>query len=271
MESNLLGTSVDEILDVAFSGTEEELLVVDPSPETIVSIVEAGIDHGDLPTTAVLADRRVLKDVMDDFLIGSKAADLVADGVLSIRVLPDGAENSLFVSASRVLALVSTDRGLSALSSTDDAFVSEVFETYQEAVEEAETYQLRTPPISRVRETMAADIGEAIRDDFDRMLAWLDAVRGDGKGLDEVTASLLVAAKNDVLLYDISKWGEDVGIASKATFSRTKTRLEDLGIIDTEKVPIDVGRPRLRLKIGDERLVGVDAAELAETASELLE
>ncbi len=27
-----------------------------------------------------------------------------------------------------------------------------------------------------------------------------------------------------------------------------------MGLIDTEKVPIDVGRPRLRLKIGDERL-----------------
>ncbi|PHQ46924.1 hypothetical protein DJ68_04650, partial [Halorubrum sp. C3] len=86
----------------------------------------------------------------------------------------------------------------------------------------------------------------------------------------EVTVSLLVAAKNDVLLYDISKWGEDVGIASKATFSRTKTRLEDLGVIDTEKVPIDVGRPRLRLKLGDERLEGVDAAELAAEAAEMM-
>ena len=59
-------------------------------------------------------------------------------------------------------------------------------------------------------------------------------------------------------------------IASKATFSRTKTRLEDAGIIDTEKVPIDVGRPRLRLKLGDERLHGVDAGELAAVASDLM-
>ncbi len=271
MESNLLGKSVDEILDAAFTDTGEELFIVDPSPETIVSIVEAGVDHGGLPTTAVLANRRVLKEVMDDFLIASKAADLIADGVLSIRVLSEETENSLFVSASRVLALVSTDSGLSALSSTDEEFVSEVFESYRQAFEAAEPYQLRTPAISRVRETMAADIGEETRDDFDRVLASLDAVRGNGGGLDEVTASLLVAAKNDVLLYDVSKWGEDVGIASKATFSRTKTRLEDLGLIDTEKVPIDVGRPRLRLKIGDERLVGLDAAELAATAAELLD
>jgi predicted transcriptional regulator len=86
-----------------------------------------------------------------------------------------------------------------------------------------------------------------------------------------VTISLLVAARNEVLLYDISKWGEDIGIASKATFSRTKTRLEDLGLIDTEKVPIDVGRPRLRLKLGDDRLREADADQLADVAQSLLD
>ncbi|PSQ37416.1 hypothetical protein BRD05_00685, partial [Halobacteriales archaeon QS_9_70_65] len=79
-----------------------------------------------------------------------------------------------------------------------------------------------------------------------------------------------VAAKNEDLLYDISKWGEDIGIASKATFSRTKSRLEETGLIDTEKVPIDVGRPRLRLKLGDERLEGTDNGQLASVAQSML-
>lgn len=78
------------------------------------------------------------------------------------------------------------------------------------------------------------------------MLASIETLRRNVKDPDGVTISLLVATKNDVLLYNISKWGEDVGIASKATFSRTKIRLEDLGVIDTEKVLIDIGRPRLR-------------------------
>lgn len=103
------------------------------------------------------------------------------------------------------------------------------------------------------------------------MLGSLSSARGDGDGLDEVTISLLVAARNEVLLYDISKWGEDVGIASKATFSRTKTKLEELGLIDTEKVPIDVGRPRLRLKLGADELVAAGADELADEAQKLLD
>ncbi|RJX46853.1 hypothetical protein DP106_15410, partial [Halonotius pteroides] len=92
----------------------------------------------------------------------------------------------------------------------------------------------------------------------------------DGTGLDEVTVSLLVAARNGDLLYDISRWGEDVGIASKATFSRTKTRMEESGVIETEKVPIDVGRPRLRLRLGDERLDVDDESEFARVARSLL-
>lgn len=88
--------------------------------------------------------------------------------------------------------------------------------------------------------------------------------------LDEVGLSLLVAAKHEQLLYDISRWGEDAGIASKATFSRTKTHLEERGLLETEKVPIDVGRPRLRLLIGNERLGETDAEELASAARELL-
>lgn len=269
MVSNLLEADIGNVLDAAFTGNDERLLVVDPSAETIVSLIEAAVDRDDLPTLSMLADERTLKGVMDDFLVASKAAELVADGTLSLRLLPEGVDNALFVSGSQVVVLVSSGERVAALSTDDEAFVDAVFETHSAAFEGAEEFSLRTPAISRVRETMGAEIGEETRDDFDAVFASLGSAHGDD-GLDEVTVSLLVAAKNDVLLYDISKWGEDVGIASKATFSRTKTRLEDMGIIDTEKVPIDVGRPRLRLKLGDERLHGVDADEIAAVAADIM-
>ncbi len=269
MVSNILEADVENVLDAAFADGDEELLVVDPSAETIVSLIEAAVDRDDLPELSMLADERTLKDVMDDFLVASKAADLVDDGSLDLRVLSEEVDNALFVSESRVVVLVSTGDQVAALSTDDDEFVDEVFATHSDAFEAAESYGLRTPAISRVRETMAAELDEETREDFDAVIGAMESARGNGE-LDEVTVSLLVAAKNDVLLYDISKWGEDVGIASKATFSRTKTRLEDLGIIDTEKVPIDVGRPRLRLKLGDDRLQGVDADELADAAADLL-
>ncbi|MFW6320307.1 MAG: transcriptional regulator TbsP [Halohasta sp.] len=271
MDSNLLEKDINNILQTALTEADEELLLIDPTEEAIQGLVDVATEFdGELPTVRMLADERAIKETMEDFLVASRAADLIDAGSLSIRTLSDPAANSLLVSAASVLALVSAGDRIAALSTDDDEFVETARETYDEQWEAAEAFHLRTPPITRVRETLAADIGDEARADFDAMLAGLETARGDGEGLDEVTISLLVAARNDVLLYDISKWGEDVGIASKATFSRTKTRLEDMGLIATEKVPIDVGRPRLRLQLGDDRLREADADDLAAVSQDLL-
>jgi hypothetical protein len=43
-----------------------------------------------------------------------------------------------------------------------------------------------------------------------------------------------------------------------------------MGLLDTEKVPIDVGRPRLRLMLGDDRLRDSDTDQLASVAQTIL-
>ena len=271
MVSNLLKKDSAAILQSALTEATDDLLVIDPTDATIKSLIEVATNfEGELPAVRMLADERAIKATMDDFLVASKAADLIDSGLLSLRTLEDTAANSLLVSSASVLALVEAGDRIAALTTEDSEFVDSARDVYDQQWDAATEFQLRTPPISRIRETLADDIGEQARADFDAVLGSLETARGNGDGLDEVTVSLLVAAKNEVLLYDISKWGEDVGIASKATFSRTKTKLEDNGLIATEKVPIDVGRPRLRLQLGDERLRTAAADELAEISQELL-
>jgi hypothetical protein len=270
MTSNLLGTTVDGVLAAVLDEGPDDLLVVNPSEAMVTDLVEAAATYdGDLPSLRVLADERVLKDVMDDFLVASRAADLV-DGGLSIRSTSSLPRHSLLLTPTSVVALVAIGDRVAGIAADDASFVETATEACETDWAGAEPYTLRTPPITAVRDTLADDIGPDALADFDAVLASLETARGNGDGLDEVTISLLVAAKNQVLLYDISKWGEDVGIASKATFSRTKTRLEDLGLIDTEKVPIDVGRPRLRLQLADQRLQDADASELANVATSIL-
>jgi hypothetical protein len=269
--TNLLTDSVEDVLSSVLSATEDVLLVVDPAATTIERLIEVASEtDDDLPGIRVLADERVLKRVMDDFLVASNAADLIEAGVLSLRTVEEGAGNALLITDDTVLALVSVGERVAALATDDGSFVSAAGESYHDQFEDAKEFNLRTPALTRVRSSLDSEIGPQSLSDFDTVLSSLRTARGNGEGLDEVTISLLVAAKNEILLYDISKWGEDVGIASKATFSRTKTKLEDLGLIDTEKVPIDVGRPRLRLKLGDERLRDADAQELAGVAQSIL-
>jgi hypothetical protein len=253
----------ERVADVLEQTLEEtaELLVVNPAAETVRELFDvAAGDGGHRSDARLLAPKRTLKDAFDDFLTASNAADLIEQDALAVRAA-DLLHNTLLVTDDAVFALVTLESQAAALAGEDDSFIDAVETSYRERWESADPHQLRTPPISRVRETLEEEIGAGTREDFDRILEALESTPDEQGVLDEVAVSLLVAARNNVLLYDISRWGEDVGIASKATFSRTKTRLEDHDLIDTEKVPIDVGRPRLRLQLGEQRLREADPAE----------
>ncbi|WP_458191083.1 transcriptional regulator TbsP [Haladaptatus sp. NG-WS-4] len=260
---------LEEQLDETIHSLLEEagsILVVNPAPDVFRRVIMTATEFEDeLPDIRVLATPDVLKTGVDDFILASQVADLVDANTLSLRTTTDIARNSLLVGDDQVVAIVSLDGGMTGLVSTDADFVENVRTTFADEWETGEDFSLRTPPISRVENTLADEFGEDVRDDFEMVLDSVDTVPGEDDDLDEVTIALLVAAHNEELLYDISKWGEDTGVASKATFSRTKTRLEDRGLIETEKVPIDVGRPRLRLFLVPDDLQDVD--HLAERVS----
>jgi len=226
-------------------------------------------ESDDPPTVRLLATESVLKTVTSDFTVAGTAADLVVAGVLSLRTTEERLDGPLLCTDEAVVSVVSTDEHAAGLVTRDETFVEAARTGYAEQWDDADEFRLRTPPLSRVHETLGDEFGPDVRADFERMRTALGTQRGDGE-IDEVVVSLLAAAKNEQLLYDISTWGEHVGVASRATFSRKKATLEEGGLIDTEKVPIDVGRPRLRLLLGDERLHEADTDELVSVAGSML-
>ena len=270
MSENEIADSTGELLTRALSAASEPVYVVGPSADIVDDLVSVMSEASDLAPVRLLAAERPLKDAMSDFIVASRAADLVENDQLALRTVDTPSENPLLVTATDVAAVVTVAGRVAGLSTDDDSFVSDARDQYGAVWEGAKAFDLRTPGLSAVQSTLTDDLGDATATDFGAILDSLQTARGNGDGLDEVTITLLAAAKNGELLYDISKWGEDIGLASKATFSRTKTDLEEMGLIDTEKVPIDVGRPRLRLMLGDDRLTDADADELASVAQSLL-
>lgn len=270
MASNTHTEDRRELLTTALAATTDGCWIVDPTPETITAVVDVASDTTTLPQLRLLAAEDTLKATFGDFLVASRTADLLGDDSLAVRTLEAPTTNSLILTEEAVTAVVAAGEQVAGLRTDDTEFVETTRDSITDQWAAADPFRLRTPAISQIRATLAEEIGAASREDFDQLLASLETARGDGDGLDEVTISLLIAAKNEVLLYDISKWGEDVGIASKATFSRTKSRLEESGVITTEKVPIDVGRPRLRLQLGDDRLREAPADNLAAVAADIL-
>jgi len=249
MCANLLADSVGSVLRSAFETAESDVIAVAPAEQMLRAIVDViSAPDSDVQPVAVLVSEPVLKTVTDDFLSASRMADLVEDEALSLWSWTEPTNNSLLLWADGMYTIVSAGEQVAGLSADDETFIDAINTTYRTALGEATAVSLRTPPLSVVEQALIDDIGEQCHEDFISILSTAEAMGAIGS-VDEVVTSLLAAARNDVLLYDISRWGEDVGVASKATFSRAKSRLEDAALIRTEKVPIDVGRPRLRLTL----------------------
>jgi hypothetical protein len=267
MQSTRIEKNVTDVCHMVLDSVTEDVLAVGPSPAVIDGLVAVLSQHESAPTVRLLATESVLKEAVSEFTDASIIADLVADDVLSLRTSAERLDGPLLLTDERVVSLVTTDERAAGLATDDAEFVGAARNQYADYWTDADPFNLRTPPLSRVQETLETEFGTELADDFEAMRIALAESEGD---LDEVDVSLLAAARNEALLYDISTWGEGVGIASRATFSRKKTRLEEGGLIATEKVPIDVGRPRLRLLLGDDRLREADAGEVVNVAAELL-
>jgi hypothetical protein len=271
MLTNRVEKDYSPILEKLLSDSSGTVFVVQPSLAALAALVEtATTADGDLPTLQVLAAEAVCKELRREFLLASRAADLVAADALELRSADAEQGNHLYVTDDGVHAVVAAGSHVALLSTADEAFTAAAGDRCESAWESADRFDLRTPPRSRVDGALREDIGEDVAATFTSVLASVESVRGDDD-LDEVALSLLVAARHEVLLYDISKWGEDIGVASKATFSRVKNKLEDAGLITTEKVPMDIGRPRLRLLLGDDRLREADTDEFVAVAADLLD
>lgn len=109
------------------------------------------------------------------------------------------------------------------------------------------------PGYIRLLDALEAEAGPAVRAD---LAAAFDAATADGDVLadgavDELDAALLLGARNRAQLYELSERAETTRLASRATVSARKRRLESAGLLDTEKVTADVGRPRQRLVLAD--------------------
>ncbi|WP_049998841.1 transcriptional regulator TbsP [Halococcus sediminicola] len=269
IRSSQVRTSVDKNLRTILAEESGEIIAVDLDEDSTRELVEILAESDDPPKARLLVEEDVLKWVRDDFELASTAAELLESDILEVRAATDRLDGAVVVTGERVISLLTPDDEHSAALVTDDEeFVGTARNHRNDLWEGGEEFALRTPAYTRVLDSLGEEFSSEMVSEFRTVLESVGEM--DDDELDEVDVSLLVAAKHNQLLYDISQWGEDIGVASRATFSRTKTRLEEQGLIETEKVPIEVGRPRLRLLLGDERLREADAEELASVARELL-
>jgi hypothetical protein len=231
-ESGLFDAGIVDTFGNVLEQTDNAFLV-NPS-RTVVEDVLADLTVDSEISVRLFVAEAALKTVVSEFVVASTLADLARTDVLSVRLLESVPRYSLLVTDTEVVSFVDYNGDMAGLATEADTFVAETYDEYERRWAAAERYMPQAPPISRIRETLEANLSEAVMTDFDRALARVEDI-GDRSPVGEVGVALLVAAKHDALLYDISQWGEEIGLASKATFSRTKNSLEETDLVETEK------------------------------------
>lgn len=233
-------------------GSEDYLFIVNPDRGVLAQVYEVFSEISDTPVIRILVTDRKVKDLMNEFLTASKLRGLVEAEMCEIRTIESYDRNPLIASQAGITFWTQTAEGSVAIFDSITAEIQSIIDSLTRDWQGARSYSIQTPGLPRLRETMEAELGEQFREEFESILGEFDELPGRGDGFNVYSVALLAAAKNEILFYDLGKWAEDVGLASKATFTRKKQQLEEAGVIKTSKQSIDVGRPRLRLHLVDE-------------------
>ena len=269
MTGGTVAESLGQLLRRPIEAAADEVTVVSADPavlrEAVLTVSELG---DDAPARArVYGPAAALDRVDDDFRTAARAADLVATGRLDLRAVDDSTPPSVVVTGDEALAPVPLPDGRAVGLRTDDGdAVEAIVAGFESAGAAGEPYRLAVPAYSRMLDALEAEVGRAVREEFAAALDAPVAVRGTGDALDEIDTALLLGARNRAQLYELSEWAEGVGLASRATVSARKRRLEAAGLLATEKVATDVGRPRQRLVLADESLAAVESDDLLRAA-----
>jgi len=220
-------------------------IIVNSSEKLTKQIITGLFSSEEKMYTKLIVTEDVMRSLRKDFLTASKAAEIVEESKLDLMVMTDEDISGCVIKSGESLRCVVDVKESFIISNAQE---SNDIENAIDSIS-TESYNIRTPPLQQIYDSMRDELGEDVAEDYKSVVSGVEQF-GSGLGeMNEVAAAILVAAQHEVLLYDVSKWGEDCGLASKATFSRTKTTLEEKGYIVTEKVPIEVGRPRLKLQL----------------------
>lgn len=262
----------EEVFDEVFEELSGTLLLTTSTVEDVAGVASTIDDGVAEEGIRVLTDESTAKQVRERFLLASRLVDMADGETLSLRVLEPPSPGSTL--------LIGTDdiRGIASISKTpvaamraeeDQVDVETAREQFNDQWERADSFSARTPAYSEMMRTLGQQLGEGIRADVETVFEAVMNDRVDYTEVQPVRSCLLFGARNEVQFYRLGLWGESEGVASRAKFSREKQTLEEHGLIDTEKVPTDVGRPRQRLVLGED-LRGMDALELVSAARSVL-
>ena len=234
-------TAVD-LLQIVYDKATDRVIAVDPPWPVLRTLARALDGQAEPVQTDLLLSEAGRATLADHFAFATRFAEFIEDGSVRIGALQGIPSDRLLLARDYAVALLHPSPVV-GIDTDDHEVTAALFDHYGAVAKEAAAHDLSQPSQARLLETAAATFGPAYRADLETALSL-------EQPFDPVVLSLLLGATHDELLFDLSRWGEALGLASIATFSRRKTDLEEQGHLQTEAISQDVGRPRQRLQLG---------------------
>lgn len=247
-----------------------DALVVDSSPAFVRGVVDVVADDGrpDVdastptspePRVRLLCTEEAADAAFADFLTATAAVDARSADRLAVRTVRT-LDASLTIADGTVRAHVSVGGEATVCDGDDETLCAVAEDAYDERWHDAEPYAFDVPGRTTLVESFAdrwPDCAETLAD----LLRAADTLPRTA-AFDPVTACTLVGARHELLTMRIGEWAEEIGLSSRTEIARSKARLVDAGLVETEREPVGVGRPRHRLVLAGDGNPEPTGAEL---------
>lgn len=214
----------------------------------------------------ILAPESIIDELKRSFPLNSKFKEILEQHTTTLYATEEALLPTAVINREKVYYYIQIGKVEKFVELAGDDIRTILTEEFESLLESATRVEIDTPAWSELLTELESIVGSPTRSEFEQLIE--AAQLKDMNSLDVVSVAIIAAAQSGALTYDLGKWAEEVGVASKATISRRKSTLEDDGIIYTEKVPVEIGRPRQRLVLADDvSAVRVEDSEVDVTTS----
>lgn len=244
---------------ISVDGSDGVKIVI--SDDISVSEFAEWLIMSDLSGMDILASKATADDLRRSFPLNSKIKEILEQHNATLYLTEEPSLPTTVIDGNQAHYYVRMGSVRRFVKLSDDEIGSILTDEFESLLESASRVDIETPVWSELLAKLESVVGLQTRSEFEQLIEAAKLEEMDS--LDAVSVALIAAAQSGALSYDLGKWAEETGVASKATISRRKTALETDGVIYTEKVPVEVGRPRQRLLLADDiSAVRIDTAEV---------
>lgn len=204
----------------------------------------------DTPET-VLLHEDIFQHACNRYASAVQLASVLASETVDIRIIDDDAVSPIAVTPDYAYGMVVEGDSRHGWRRMGTGKQLGVYEEMAEKADNGGAGTVSVPPIWTVTGTAGQMVGDEFATTLHRVLTAALRHRELRREVTDYYAPILAGAAVNAQFYNVLRFTESAGIGSNRTLQRRKKDLENVDILDVERVRVSWGRPRQQLLLGE--------------------